>query len=225
MTGPSSLPTSKDDFRELDPYYFEELVARIWNAYGHSTTITTGSKDKGIDIKAVSDGGNIIKLLQAKRYKRSNKIGSPEVRKYATLYQQEPAADEVIIITTSTFTSEAKELAEDLDVTLVDIDCLWHIYHTLVSHLDESNNVDRSVKNPEVDESEPSHGPILAMIEIETDLIPAYKMNLRRQLRGEAVELGQKYNWNDNLFKIVDMRPQNADRKGTIDQDTTIRFT
>jgi len=68
-----------------------------------------------------------LKLIHAKRHKKSNKIGSQEVGKYATLYQQKPDADDVIIVTTSSFTIEAKKLGNDLDVTLVDMDLLWRI--------------------------------------------------------------------------------------------------
>lgn len=59
-------------------------------------------------------------LIQAKAYSKENKISSNEVRNYATLYQQEDDVDEVVLVTTSRFTSQAKELAQDLDVDAID---------------------------------------------------------------------------------------------------------
>jgi len=104
----------------FDPYEFEEFVAELWKNDRYTTVVRKGSGDRGIDIEATR--GSIKKLIQVKLYSPGNKIGSKDVRKYATLYQQVPDADDVIIVTSSSFTSEAENLAEDLDVQLVDDD-------------------------------------------------------------------------------------------------------
>ena len=48
MTDSDSLPTSKKEFRELDPYYFEQLIAVIWEKLGYDTTVRSGSHDRGM---------------------------------------------------------------------------------------------------------------------------------------------------------------------------------
>jgi hypothetical protein len=46
-------------------------------------------------------------------------VGSEAVRNYATLFQQVPNVDSVVITTTSDFTSEAETLARDLNIKLI----------------------------------------------------------------------------------------------------------
>lgn len=104
--------------RSMDPYDFEKLVAKVWSSKGYNTNVRKGSNDKGVDVEATS--GNHKILIQAKRYAANNKIGGPDVRKYATLYQQDPAANQIIIVTTSSFTSQAKEIAAEQNITIID---------------------------------------------------------------------------------------------------------
>lgn len=120
---------SADDFKrqlqQMDPYRFEKLVAALWESEGFETTVRSGSRDRGVDVVATKDFPYDQKLLiQAKRYTEGNKVGSQDVRNYATLYQQEENADTVIIATTSTLTSEAQRLATDLNVKTVDVEYL-----------------------------------------------------------------------------------------------------
>lgn len=119
MSGDSNTQITLPALRQLDPYDFEYLVADLWEEQGYTTTVTDGSNDRGIDVVATKERPVSEKhLIQVKRYAGDNRIGSPEVRKYATLYQQEPDADKVIIVTTSTFTDEATTVAQKLDVEL-----------------------------------------------------------------------------------------------------------
>ncbi|ELZ84911.1 hypothetical protein C454_02745 [Haloferax gibbonsii ATCC 33959] len=105
----------------MDPYDFEELVAEVWGRQGYQTTVRKGSGDRGIDVEATRDSPLSEKvLIQVKRYSGKNKVGSNEVRKYATLYQQVPDADTVVIVTTGDVTSEGQILAGDLNVKIVD---------------------------------------------------------------------------------------------------------
>jgi len=111
---------------KFDPYEFEEFVAELWEDNRYTTDVRQGSGDRGIDVEATR--GNKKELIQVKLYSPENKIGSGDVRKYATLYQQVPEANKVIIVTSSSFTSEAEKLANDLDVTLIDRDELAEMY-------------------------------------------------------------------------------------------------
>lgn len=109
------------DLSQIDPYDFEKLVAKIWEEHGWETTVTSSSQDRGIDVIAKQELPIELKLLiQAKAYSVSNTIGSDEVRKYRTLYEQDPEADAVAIVTTGQFTSQAESLADDLSIRLVD---------------------------------------------------------------------------------------------------------
>ena len=121
--GEVALEKIKRRVREMDPYQFEQLVAEIWQLYGYKTTVTKGSGDRGIDIEASKSVPYIQHdLIQVKRHSKDNTIGSDQIRNYSTLYNQEPHADIVVLITTGYFTSEAKRLADDLNVKTIDGD-------------------------------------------------------------------------------------------------------
>ena len=107
---------SKQDLQNIDPYLFEVLVANLWQAKGYATDVRDKSKDRGVDVEAQKDAYK--EFIQVKRYNNSNKIGSKTVREYATLYQQIPTANTVVIVSSGYFTNEAKELAKDLKVEI-----------------------------------------------------------------------------------------------------------
>jgi ribosomal protein S27AE len=105
----------------MDEYEFEELVADIWEQRGWETSVTTGSSDRGIDVIAEKSSPFTQKqLIQAKRYSVGNKIGSPSIQQYSSLRHQEGDVDAVVVVTTSSFSSQAKRTAEDLNVKLID---------------------------------------------------------------------------------------------------------
>jgi ribosomal protein L37AE/L43A len=107
--------------RQMDVYEFEHLVADVWEQRGWETTVTTGSGDRGIDVIATKESPFFQKqIIQAKRYKQSNTVGSPDIQQYSSLQQQEPNVDSVIIVTTSSFSPQAKKIASKLNVKLVD---------------------------------------------------------------------------------------------------------
>lgn len=110
----------------MDAYEFEYLIADIWEHRGWQTKVTQGSNDRGIDVIASKTTPFPQKqIIQAKRYSKGNNIGSPEVQQYSSLRQQEDEVDAVIIVTTSTFSPQARELARDLNVKLLDRDGLY----------------------------------------------------------------------------------------------------
>ena len=99
----------------IDPYEFEKLVAELWESKGYDTNVRSKSNDKGIDIDAERAG--ISEKIQVKRYGQNNKIGSKEVRIYATIYQQ-TNANNVALVTSGKFTDPARERAKELNVDL-----------------------------------------------------------------------------------------------------------
>lgn len=107
--------------RELDGFEFEQLVADVWEKKDWETRVTPQSNDRGIDVIAIKEDTFRQKILiQAKKYGENTTVGSPEVREYHSLRHQEDHVDAVVIVTTSTFTSEAKQIADKLNVKLVD---------------------------------------------------------------------------------------------------------
>lgn len=141
--------TSKHQLQSMDPYDFEQLIADLWEAKGYQTSVRTKSRDRGIDVEAEMVGRK--EMIQAKCYSSGNKVGSEEVRKYATLYQQVPTANLVVIVTSSSFTREATKLANDLSVDIYDGDDLIQDIRSynisINSSLNNSSNFSSTNKN------------------------------------------------------------------------------
>lgn len=107
--------------RKMDPYEFEELVADVWTGHGWETTVTTASNDKGIDVIATKENPTLQKqAIQAKRYKKSNTVGSPDVQQYSSIKHENKDIDSVVIVTTSSFSAQAEETANNLNVKTID---------------------------------------------------------------------------------------------------------
>lgn len=109
-----------NELHQLDPYDFEYLVADVWEKRGWDTEVLQQSNDMGIDVIArKEDPINQTHVIQAKRYGPQNKVGGPDIQQYASLLQQRPEADSVVVVTTSDFTGQAQQLAQNLNVKLV----------------------------------------------------------------------------------------------------------
>lgn len=102
---------------ELSPDEFEEFVADVWAARGYETVVTQSSNDAGKDVVAKQNGRQVG--IQAKRYRPSNRMGGPEIQQYGSLLHDE-TIDEVVIVTSSTFTNAAYRRAQEIGVELVD---------------------------------------------------------------------------------------------------------
>lgn len=110
-----------DEIHSLEPDEFERLVANVWEEYGFECEVTPSGKDKGVDIIASKSEPVPTKhVIQAKRYNPQNKISSPQIQQYAALRTQIEGADSVVVVTSSEFTGEAIELANQLGVKTVD---------------------------------------------------------------------------------------------------------
>jgi hypothetical protein len=128
----------REALQSIDPYELEEVIGRLWEEQDYEVTVEPGSQDRGIDIVAErSDPFYRKQVLQVKRYKDSNRIGSRDIRRYRTLYDQESSVDTVAIITTSGFSEQARDLADDLRVELVDGEQLVELLNQNVPELVE----------------------------------------------------------------------------------------
>lgn len=128
MCGLLSKNEVLERIRLMDPYEFEILIGKLWERRGFDVNVRKGSGDRGIDIEAYS--GNVPRekhFIQVKRYGSDNKIGSKQVRQYATIYQQEHNITSVVLLSTGYFTDEARTLANDLDVVTINGDELFRL--------------------------------------------------------------------------------------------------
>lgn len=107
--------------RTLLPRHFEEFVADVWQErQGWITEVTEVGSDRGLDVIGAPPNGGSKTAVQCKRYAEGNKISSNQIREYAALRQQWSDVNGVTIVTTSSFTRDAEELAERLDVKCID---------------------------------------------------------------------------------------------------------
>jgi restriction endonuclease Mrr len=143
---------SKEEPQRIDLYEFENLVATIWESHGWDTAVTSGSGDRGIDVVATKKGiTNEKQVLQVKRYAKGNKVGSQDIRNYATLYQQEPDIDSVVMVTSSDFTDSAKTLAADLSIKLVNGDRLCEVLkNSDIKQLNHKNNLNSTQEKQKI---------------------------------------------------------------------------
>jgi restriction endonuclease Mrr len=109
---------------EMEPYDFEKFIAKIWESKGFETNVSQQSRDWGVDIIATKSNTKVA--IQAKKYSESNKVGSQDIRNYATVYQQDASINSVVIATSGKFTKPAKKLAKKLDVETINGEDLAH---------------------------------------------------------------------------------------------------
>lgn len=151
----------------MEPADFEQFVADLWKTHlGWTTHVVGKPGDRGIDIVATTDDGE-KQLIQAKRYGPDTTVGSPEIQQYASLRLQEDNVDQVLIVTTGTFSRQAEDMAPELDVVLVDGQDLLD----LIDHLDAWDvvaayfeDIDLASESSRGDETEREHDGVLDRI-------------------------------------------------------------
>ncbi|TMN21891.1 restriction endonuclease [Lentibacillus cibarius] len=102
------------DIDQLSGQEFEELMYAYFKDHGYNPQLTDKTGDHGVDlvIKDPQDGLQIA--VQCKCYKKGNNIGNKPLRDLegAKRYYKCPAT---LFITTSDFTSKAREFADSLN--------------------------------------------------------------------------------------------------------------
>jgi len=140
------MPAQQQQWRSLSPDEFERYVADLWEQQGYITEKTQGSHDYGIDVFAHPQDRNKMEVIQAKRNKPGNNVGGPTVQKTIGAREQYDAT-KAVVVTTSSFTSNAKTVAQQADVELID--------GTDLAELDRRLNTDKSqTKNTEAERRE-----------------------------------------------------------------------
>ncbi|WP_160167156.1 restriction endonuclease [Natronococcus amylolyticus] len=110
-----------------DPYELEEFVGDLWSERGCTVNVTQRGRDRGIDVEAIHDQSQLTEFIQVKCYSSSNKVGSPEVQQYASLYQRRTDPVKVTIVTTGEFTGPARQEAQELSVEIYNGSRLYHL--------------------------------------------------------------------------------------------------
>jgi restriction endonuclease Mrr len=140
------------DLLELSPVDFETLVFRLLSAMGYSFT---GSEEK------TPDGGSSLSLMQTdisigaitiyvevKRYR--GPVAGSVVREVLGAMQI-VRANKAVIITTSSFTAEARRLAENASIELIDGLVLLEL---LLQHMDLRARIgDTRIENSRIEDS------------------------------------------------------------------------
>lgn len=103
----------------MSPAGFEVAVAQLLSLRGFTRVRVVGrSGDEGTDILAVDEAGRRV-VVQAKRWAMSAKVGSVAIQNLlgAAAIRH---ADRAMLVTTAGFTPAALDLADRMDVDLID---------------------------------------------------------------------------------------------------------
>ncbi|HJG15346.1 restriction endonuclease [Lactobacillus crispatus] len=118
--------------RSTDPYQFEHMMVTLLSNMGYKGTdgqslVTQKSNDGGIDGIINQDPLGLQTIyVQVKRYAENNIIGSPEIDSFSGALRRK-RADRGVFITTSSFTSGARQAAKQLNIALVDGEMLTNL--------------------------------------------------------------------------------------------------
>ena len=109
----TSLKKQPSDLHKLSPRDFEKLLSELLRDMGWEVELTKQTRDGGSDILAYlnTDIGRLLCLVEAKHYREDRKIGVDLVRTlYGTLCDAQ--ANSAMLVTSSSFTSDAKEFQQ-----------------------------------------------------------------------------------------------------------------
>jgi restriction system protein len=123
-----ALKAEPELLAELDPRQFEEVTAEIFRDKGFEVELTKRTRDGGKDVIAFHKDQLGIRtkyIIECKNYSDTNKVGVDIVRSLYGVKNSRSGGNVGIIVTTSTFTSVAREFVENeastnLDLTLAD---------------------------------------------------------------------------------------------------------
>ncbi len=113
------LPGTLDEVSKLSPAQFEEGVADLLQRLGYrSVRRVGGSGDLGVDITCQDNEGRSV-VVQCKQY-AGVRIGSKDIQTFIGMQRVHHGADRGMFVTTSEFTTPARNLAERHGITLID---------------------------------------------------------------------------------------------------------
>jgi len=126
---PPANPNAIFNIHALSGQEFEHVIKSLLTEMGFEAELTEVTGDGGIDIIAKLDkpfvGGRY--LFQCKRYSDGNMVGASEVRDFYGAVMADRAL-KGIFITTSDFTSQAREFAAQSGVELINLPRLMQLF-------------------------------------------------------------------------------------------------
>lgn len=183
-----SVDELKTVLQQMDPYEFEHFVADLWERMGWETDVSAAAMDEGVDVIARKQTPyEQTTLIQAKRYGPNTTVGSPDIQQYASLGQQYTGVDKVVVATTNEFTGQAYDLAERLNVKLINGDTLAELvgehdaldlvdeyleFVTTVEHEDTSEHPNQGIADDDVKRQNPAATTRGAVSEADTATQP-----------------------------------------------------
>ena len=104
---------------DLSPRKFEELIAELFKDMGYNVELGPGTKDGGVDVRAISKSavGTALTLVQCKKNRPSNPVGVEIVNRLYGIVERERAT-QGLVVTTSFFTKGAKAERDKLQFRL-----------------------------------------------------------------------------------------------------------
>ena len=125
---PSTEASTDTEASSMTPLEFENHCATVLTGYGWSARRTRSTGDQGVDIIATRGPKKVV--LQCKQY--SNPVGNKAVQEVMAGMVFE-GADHAVVVTSSTFTDAARQLAEAGNVLLLHVSELHEIDQRLAS--------------------------------------------------------------------------------------------
>ncbi|MEG3345385.1 restriction endonuclease [Pseudoalteromonas sp. B5MOD-1] len=124
----SALQQDVSLLSRLTSRQFEGIVAKIFEKKGFSVDLTKQTRDGGKDIIAIHSDAMGIKnkyFIECKHYSDSNKVSIDVIRSLYGVKNTKEGPNKAILVTTSTFTSDARKFVDNealssWDLTLVD---------------------------------------------------------------------------------------------------------
>lgn len=109
---------------QLSPGEFEEYLAELCRRDGcRDVTVVGGAGDLAADVLYTDPHGR-RGLIQAKRYKTGNTVGSEHVQRVNGTYRHAHGCQHAAIVTTSSYTRAAEEFAAKVGIPLLAADRL-----------------------------------------------------------------------------------------------------
>lgn len=112
--------TTIHELRQLDPTAFEHAIAQLCKRDGcRNVRVVGGAGDLAADVLATTPDGQRI-LIQAKRYADRNPVRSPALQAVNGTYRDIHGADLAAVVTTSTFTKDARSFGRRVGIHCFD---------------------------------------------------------------------------------------------------------
>jgi hypothetical protein len=110
------------DLNALSGVEFEKLITTLLGRMGFRAEMTKATGDGGVDIVAAVEGPIVggKYLFQCKRFAPDHPVGVATVREFYGVLAADRRAVKGILVTTSGFTAQAREFAQNVPVELVD---------------------------------------------------------------------------------------------------------